>query len=128
MREIKFRQWDSVNKIMHYDIGATPGCWTGFPKVSWERYPIMQFTGLRDKNGKEIYEGDILHFKIEMPYGWDSIGNEITQNEEFNSVVTFEDGAFGCVIDSFGDCWLPFCNFENQFDIEVIGNIFENGI
>jgi uncharacterized phage protein (TIGR01671 family) len=84
MREIKFRAWDTVVDKMDYagectvsidffgrtfDDGETP------PRHIDYRTKLMQYTGLKDKNGKEIYEGDI----IETPVGnrevkWLSVG------------------------------------------------------
>jgi uncharacterized phage protein (TIGR01671 family) len=63
MREIKFRQWMSMRKTptMFYDIGIMKeGHFIGPPSVNFSIDPLMQFTGLSDKNGKEIFEGDIV--------------------------------------------------------------------
>lgn len=57
MREIKFRAWDEINKEMVYQ---STGCNGMTNSKILQRYEIvMQYTGLKDKNGKEIYEGDI---------------------------------------------------------------------
>lgn len=61
MREIKFRAWDGKHKKMFYGVGFLNGVWTlpnGLKLTTTNN--VMQFTNLYDKEGKEIYEWDIL--------------------------------------------------------------------
>lgn len=124
-REIKFRAWDEIHKIMHNDFqfiksGNEGNDWivftsdrqtlNDFPHPFEDPYlqkqlKIMQFTGLLDKNGKEIYEGDIV--KWIHKYG------DFEPTEQI-STVKYEQ---------YADGWIGYEVFN---DAEVIGNIYQN--
>ena len=120
-REIKFRAWNSMaKKILHFGnpIGIMDNedrYGTFFESLEGKmycggNYELMQYTGLKDKNGKEIYEGDIV-----------SVMDLIGPTTELVDSVTFENGAFR--LTRVRDFTLDECVIEH---IEVIGNIYEN--
>ena len=106
MRDIKFRAWD--NKEMHYTLNEDGGYIDYFPLRSLlnhhNDFVWMQYTGLKDKNGKEIYEGDILN-----------------NDNNFKMKVGFDNGAF--TIQNV----MPIRPLmERLNNHEIIGNIHEN--
>lgn len=80
---------------------------TGF--YAYEEFKLMQSTGNKDKNGKEIFEGDIIKFSIDngFYYGVDEIGS-----------VRYQLGAFH--VDVF-----PLIDLIGDSEVEVIGNVYE---
>ena len=110
MREIKFRAWDEYNKrIVWPEVLVFKGDKV-YPMYSDKVRILMQYTGLKDKNGKEIYEGDI----IQVRQGFVS----------FTDVVEFRDAEFLFKHqDQFDNdtSLLPFVR-----DGEIIGNIYSN--
>jgi len=126
MREIKFRAWDKLfNRMMHngFSVAAsgdpvgyfiepdrTPntvricGEWRGDSSLI-----LMQYTGLHDKNGKEIYEGDILKHPIYSK----NVSVIWFDGEYVSRFVASHDGK-----NELGTIALTVC--------EVIGNIYEN--
>ena len=103
MREIKFRAWHESEKEM------IPNCNQGFEgdvfnwKHQGQPIQIMQFTGLQDKNGVDIYEGDVCTYEE----------NVADYHFIIIKVVAAMDGEF-----------LSTCDWH--LDIEVIGNIHQN--
>ena len=120
MREIKFRAWDSFAGKMWDDvyfdgghiftIGGDGENASTMPR--WDDNHLMQFTGLKDKNGKEIYEGDI-------------VGISGSSKEPF---IIRSEMKFNCGCCSHVYGW-EFVGSRFDFDekeFEVFGNIYEN--
>lgn len=106
MREIKFRAWDNIDNKMIYDT------YNIFEQ--WPNIYIMQYTGLKDKNWKEIYEDDLVvllqkwHFTMIWKVIFINWWYEVRQRD-WNRLWLFND-----------------LIRTPEIKIEIIGNIYEN--
>jgi len=119
-RVIKFRAWDKKDKVMllwhespewikdaiPFDMGDE---WT-------EQCQLMQFTGLLDKQGREIYEGDVV--KLAAHYEGDF------RYPEHACKVVFDEGCF-CLINKKNE-WFDLSQHILNTEVEIIGNIHAN--
>jgi uncharacterized phage protein (TIGR01671 family) len=123
MREICYRGLKNVlgTSTWIYGYGAidneilTLDFAKGILRIECDKGTIGQYTGQHDRNGKEVYEGDIVHC-----YG---IGNNA--DEEYNAEVVFSEEKAAFVLDAGGDLF-SFAEMSELCDIEVIGNISDN--
>jgi len=111
-REIKFKAWDGIRRTTS---GIMFNSTNGFLEIpNGSQMKLMQYTGLKDKNGVEIYESDLIR--------WESIDNEDTPPI---SEVKFYDCSF--YSERKGNrCLLGSPNGVQNKYIEVIGNIYKN--
>lgn len=151
MREIKFRAWDIEDKVMYYSekeesdgegiivwvvdyngihfekIGlfdTNPGCNGHVQEYKYFKpgQKIMQFTGLKDRSDKDIYEGDIVRFGyIRDDYIFDNIGYVYYAEDRamfYIAKLGFEQYNISAITEKVINC-------KNRI-FEVIGNIHEN--
>lgn len=112
MREIKFRAWDKLNKDM-FNVESINFQERRVYKdtVSYRKFEdidLMQYTGLKDEYGDEIYEGDIVTL----------------HNSKYKVIFNTKEAGF-VLKDEFFEMDIPFTNNNNE-RMEIIGNIYES--
>ena len=120
MREIKFRAWAYASKVIFY-----PDSDEGWELKNGVITPLfntmlMQFTGLHDKNGKEIYDADVMlwpdEYKQIIGFNEKHTETSVRDIEKSQKLYDYMDVHFGY-------------HFDSQHPVEqgeVIGNIYEN--
>ena len=111
-REIKFRMWDKENGIM---IDGDSLAFEEYAPISQllSQEGIMQYTGLKDKNGTEVYEGDVIH--IQHPF----------RGREYIGPIVYEGNRFTAIDYYFTHQDDPGNPFESIDYMEVIGHVYE---
>ena len=138
MRTIKFRAWLTngarMLSVIDCRFSSTGICYLTLLDRNGAMYStndvheceIMQFTGLLDKNSKDIYEGDIV--KLTNLYGKTFIG-QVQWGRLSSSMNTWDNGETWLLhfaaIDRDGPLY-PYCQQNTGYDIAVIGNIHEH--
>lgn len=117
MKEIKFRVWDLIGKRMLKwgDIMHLPA-WEIFPGTPEQRaYNVMQYTGIKDKFKKELYDGDIIMVGSRE----DNIIYQVMYDDENLCYIAYQCVHGTKIAINIGDI-NRICKFE------IIGNIYEN--
>ena len=119
----KFRAWAEEGKVMYYDVYTFKDDTLllkydefAFDEVPASDFILMQSTGLKDKNGKEIFEGDVVKYEV----GRNTVTEEVAYDKNF--------AGFG-VRDADIDIIFTFLQLADVVDLislEVVGNKYEN--
>ena len=115
MRELKFRAWDGedmyIPEIQENEQGENINDWF----ASFRNVTLMQYTGLKDKNGKEIYEGDVVTWVERGMKNCKAVG-QVSWDKDGWNVQDFYNGSQD----------EPGRAFSENAEVEIIGNIWEN--
>ena len=119
----KFRAWTEEGKAMYYGVypfrdDALLLSYDGFAfdEVPASDFILMQSTGLKDKNGKEIFEGDVVKYEV----GGNTVTEEVVYDKNF--------AGFG-VKDADAGIIFTFGELAEEIDLtsfEVVGNIYQS--
>ena len=118
----KFRVWTEEGKVMYYDVYPFKDdtLLLSYDEIAFDEVPasdfiLMQSTGLKDKNGKEIYEGDVV---VAMSQGVKAIGKVKRRIDGYWLMYPAWQ---------HGELWHIVENVDTgETGVEVIGNIYEN--
>jgi hypothetical protein len=134
MREIKFRAWDLKTKKMH-TVENINFCgrktvtvqYNPVKKICLDSAILMQYTGAKDKNGVEIYEGDIIHWDPVHPI--ESYTPTYAKTKPLNDyIIQWNDARceFWAEPSELGHAYSNISQADLSMNWKVIGNIYEN--
>lgn len=116
MRKIKFRAWDKKRKFMLTIFDSTTAKEWFLPNLN-EDYEVMQYTGVNDIYGNEIYEGDIIYLRRSF-FGFELKPEKFLVRFKYGNFVL--ENELSIIFDLKGYKPLGWCE-----RVEVIGNIYE---
>lgn len=119
-----FRAWTEEGKVMYYDVYPFKDdtLLLSYDEIAFDEVPasdfiLMQSTGLKDKNGNEIFEGDVVKYEV----GQNTYTEEVAYDKNFAGFGVKD--AKANVVFTFGEI----AEDIGLISLEVIGNIWEDG-